>query len=111
MEAANRSDTSGKESETQLRLWRKQEELKNRRGDEECQFYQEEVKMIDGMAEARKLIKHMQSYSSKIQGIVEEADPRNQTPLVPKPPVIIFAADVQDKLMEIKELVEEDDSK
>ena len=34
-----RCETDGQESETQMRLWRKQEELRNRRGDQQCQFY------------------------------------------------------------------------
>ena len=60
------------ESETKERLWRKRQELQMRRKEErECQFYQSEVQMVEGLQEARKLMKNMNRMGHKIQDIVE----------------------------------------
>ena len=64
---------SGWESETKLRLWKKREELENRKeGNDACQFYQREVQMVEEMSEARKLIKGMQKIGQKVKGIIDE---------------------------------------
>ena len=67
--------------------------------------------MIEGMAEARKLIKNMQQCSSKIQGIVEEANLKNQYQKN-RPPLVLFAGDIdRSKLVEIKESFDEEETK
>lgn len=102
------SEDEGWESETKMRLWKKREELENRKGiNNDCQFYEGEVKMVEGMTSARKLIKNMQKMGRRINGIVDDAKYQ-----APKQNVIIFAGDIdRSKLMEIKETTEDDDIK
>ena len=42
-----------------------------RKEERECQFYQSEVQMVEGLQEARKLMKNMNRMGHKIQDIVE----------------------------------------
>ena len=59
------------------------------------------------MSQARKLIKGMQKMGDKINNIIEDA--KNEPP---KPPVILFAIDIdKTKLAQIKEQNEEDEVK